>query len=132
MATIKYDLHKIMSNAHKLYKNARVKYSTFASALRKAWSMAKFEVKVAAGREQILKAEAERKAIEAERKEQAKIEKILFNARMESRRIMFEAEAKANYIRREIEARKAGLSYNDYMNGLAISMGYGSNKYLGD
>lgn len=125
MTAIKYDLHKIMSNAHKLYKNARVKYSTFASALRKAWSMAKFEVKVAAGREQILKAEAERK-------EQTKIEKILFNARMESRRIMFEAEAKANYIRREIEARKAGLSYNDYMNGLAISMGYGSNKYLGD
>ena len=62
MATIKYDLHKIMSNAHKLYKNARAKYSTFASALKKAWSMAKFEVKLAAGRVVL---QAERKAEEA-------------------------------------------------------------------
>lgn len=39
----KFDLHKIMSNAHKLYKNARAKYSTFASALKKhgAWLSSK-------------------------------------------------------------------------------------------
>lgn len=61
----KFDLHKIMSNAHKLYKNARAKYSTFASALRKAWSMAKFEVKIAAQKVVLdaqLKAEEERKS----------------------------------------------------------------------
>lgn len=66
----KFDLHKIMSNAHKLYKNARAKYSTFSSALKKAWSMAKFEVKAAAGRVAL---EAERKAKEA-RKAKARFE----------------------------------------------------------
>lgn len=66
----KFDLHKIMSNAHKLYKNARAKYTTFASALKKAWSMAKFEVKIAAKKVVL---EAERKA-EAARKAKARME----------------------------------------------------------
>ena len=43
----RYDLSKIMKRAHNLYKNAHAKYPTFADALRKSWSMAKFEVKVA-------------------------------------------------------------------------------------
>lgn len=69
----KFDLHKIMSNAHKLYKNARAKYSTFATALKKAWSMAKFEVKIA----------AEKVALEAERKaEEARKAKARFEAAM--------------------------------------------------
>jgi hypothetical protein len=69
----KFNLHKIMSNAHKLYKNARAKYSTFASALKKAWSMAKFEVKIA----------AEKFALEAERKaEEARKAKARFEAAM--------------------------------------------------
>ena len=42
----RYDLSKIMKRAHNLYKNARAKYPTFSDALRKSWSMAKFEVKV--------------------------------------------------------------------------------------
>lgn len=36
-----------MKRAYNLYKNARAKYQTFAYALRKSWSMAKFETKVA-------------------------------------------------------------------------------------
>ena len=68
----KFDLHKIMSNAHKLYKNARAKYNTFSEALKKAWAMAKFEVKIAAGR---IELEAERKAEEVRKAEgKAKID----------------------------------------------------------
>ena len=61
----KFDLHKIMGNAHKLYKNARAKYNTFSEALKKAWAMAKFEVRIAAGRMELeaeCKAEETRKA----------------------------------------------------------------------
>ena len=43
----RYDLSKIMKRAHNLYKNAHVKYPTFADALRKSWNMSKFEVRVA-------------------------------------------------------------------------------------
>ena len=58
----RYDLSKIMKRAHNLYKNAHAKYPTFADALRKSWSMAKFEVRVAEERQAI---EAETKAREA-------------------------------------------------------------------
>ena len=54
----RYDLSKIMRRAHQLFTNARAKYPTFSNALRKSWSMAKFEVRVA----------EERQAIEAETK----------------------------------------------------------------
>ena len=47
----RYDLSKIMKRAHNLYKNAHAKYPTFADALRKSWSMAKFEVRVAEERQ---------------------------------------------------------------------------------
>ena len=56
----RYDLSKIMKRAHNLYKNAHVKYPTFADALRKSWNMAKFEVRVAEERHAI---EAETKAL---------------------------------------------------------------------
>jgi len=49
----RYDLSKIMKRAHNLYKNAHAKYPTFADALRKSWSMAKFEVRVAEERQAI-------------------------------------------------------------------------------
>lgn len=42
-----YDLSNIMKRAPYLYKNARAKYPTFADTLRKSWSMAKFDAKVA-------------------------------------------------------------------------------------
>lgn len=47
----RYDLSKIMKRAHNFYKNAHAKYPTFADALRKSWSMAKFEVRVAEARQ---------------------------------------------------------------------------------
>ena len=74
----RYDLSKIMKRAHNLYKNAHAKYPTFADALRKSWSMAKFEVRVAEERQAI---EAETKAREAkvrEENEQAAISSVLF------------------------------------------------------
>ena len=55
----RYDLSKIMRRAHNLYQNAHAKYPTFADALRKSWSMAKFEVREAEARQAI---EAETKA----------------------------------------------------------------------
>ena len=63
----RYDLSKIMKRAHNLYKNAHAKYPTFADALRKSWSMAKFEVRVAEERQTI---EAETKAREAKVREE--------------------------------------------------------------
>ena len=84
-----------MKRAHNLYKNAHAKYPTFADALRKSWSMAKFEVRVAEERQAI---EAETKAREAkvrEENEQAAISSVLLRAQIESDRIRREAEAKA-------------------------------------
>ena len=87
----RYDLSKIMKRAHNLYKNAHVKYPTFADALRKSWNMAKFEVRVAEERHAI---EAETKAREAkkrEEREQAAIKSVLFHAQLEMDRIKRDA-----------------------------------------
>ena len=59
----RYDLSKIMKRAHNLYKNAHAKYPTFADALRKSWSMAKFEVRVAKERQAIEEEEKAREAL---------------------------------------------------------------------
>lgn len=78
----RYDLSKIMKRAHNLYNNALAKYPTFADALRKFWTMAKFEVKVSEERK-AMEAEAEaREAKVREEKEQAAIQSILFNAQL--------------------------------------------------
>ena len=69
----RYDLSKIMKRAHNLYKNAHAKYPTFADALRKSWSMAKFEVRVAEARQAIEAEEKAREAKEREENEQAAI-----------------------------------------------------------
>ena len=63
----RYNLSQIMKRAHNLYNNARAKYPTFSDALRKSWSMAKFEVRVAEERQAI---EAETKAREAKVREE--------------------------------------------------------------
>jgi len=123
----RYDLSKIMKRAHNLYKNARAKYPTFADALRKSWSMAKFEVRVA----------KERQAIEEEEKvreenEQAAISSVLLQAQIEADRIRREAEAKAERMKGEIAARKEGISYNEYQNRINRAMGYGCGSYCGD
>ena len=128
----RYDLSKIMKRAHNLYKNAHAKYPTFADALRKSWSMAKFEVKVAEERQAI---EAETKAREAkvrEENEQIAISSVLLRAQIEADRIRREAETKAERMKSEIAARKEGISYNEYQNRISRSMGYGCGSYCGD
>ena len=115
-----------------LFTNARAKYPTFADALRKSWSMAKFEVKVAEERQTI---EAETKAREAkvrEENEQAAISSVLLRAQIEADRIRREAEAKAERMKGEIAARKEGISYNEYQNRISRAMGYGCGSYCGD
>lgn len=72
----RYDLSKIMKRAHQLFINARAKYPTFADALRKSWSMAKFEVKVAETRQAI---EAEAKAERMKGEIAARKEGITYN-----------------------------------------------------
>ncbi len=123
----RYDLSKIMKRAHNLYKNAHAKYPTFSDALRKSWSMAKFEIKVAEARQAI---EAEEKA--RKEKEQAAINSVLLHAQLEADRIRREAEAKAERMRAEIAARKEGISYSEYQNRISRSMGYGCGSYCGD
>ena len=128
----RYDLSKIMKRAHNLYNNARAKYPTFADALRKSWSMAKFEVKVVEARQAM---EVEAKALEAnarEEREQAAIKSVLFHAQLEADRIRREAEAKAERMKGEIAARKEGISYNEYQNRISRAMGYGCGSYCGD
>lgn len=127
-----YDLSKIMKRAHNLYKNAHAKYPTFADALRKSWSMAKFEVRVVEARRAM---EAEVKALEVkerEGREQALINSVLLNAQIEADRIRREAEAKAERMKAEIAARKEGISYNEYQNRISRAMGYGCGSYCGD
>ena len=128
----RYDLSKIMKRAHNLYKNAHAKYPTFTDALRKSWSMAKFEIKVAEARQAIEAEEKARKEKEREEKEQAAINSVLLHAQLEADRIRREAEAKAERMRAEIAARKEGISYSEYQNRISRSMGYGCGSYCGD
>lgn len=128
----RYDLSKIMKRAHNLYNNARAKYPTFADALRKSWSMAKFEFKVVEARQAM---EVEAKALEAnarEEREQAAIKSVLFHAQLEADRIRREAEAKAERMKVEIAARKEGITYNEYQDRISRAMGYGCGVYCGD
>ena len=127
-----YNLSKIMKRAHQLYNNARAKYPTFSEALKKSWKMAKFDAMITANRPAL---EAETKAnkeAEQERKEQAAIQSILFNAQLEADRIKREAEAKAQRMREEIAARKENISYSEYQDRLSRAMGYGRGCYCGD
>ena len=128
----RYDLSKIMKRAHNLYKNAHAKYPTFADALRKSWSMAKFEVRIAEERQAIEAEEKAKAAAEQERREQAAIESVLLRAQIEADRIIRDAEAKAERMKGEIAARKEGISYNEYQNRISRAMGYGCSSYCGD
>ena len=128
----RYDLSKIMTRAHNLYKNAHAKYPTFADALRKSWSMAKFEVRIAEERQAIEAEEKAKAAAEQERREQAAIESVLLRAQIEADRIIRDAEAKAERMKAEIAARKEGISYNEYQNRINRAMGYGCGSYCGD
>ena len=128
----RYNLSEIMKRAHNLYNNARAKYPTFSEALAKSWQMAKFNVWVAE-QHQVCEAEAKaKKEVEQERKEQAAIQSILFNAQLEADRIKREAEAKAQRMREEIAARKENISCSEYQDRLSRAMGYGRGCYCGD
>lgn len=128
----RYNLSEIMKRAHNLYNNAHAKYPTFSEALAKSWKMAKFNVWVAE-QHQVREAEAKaKKEVEQERKEQAAIQSILFNAQLEADRIKREAEAKAQRMREEIAARKENISYSEYQDRLSRAMGYGRGCYCGD
>ena len=93
--------------------------------------MAKFNIQVT---ESIKAIDAEKEAQEAkeqEAREQAAIRSILFTAEQEAQRIKREAEAKAQRMRNEIAACKAGISYAEYQNRISRSMGYGYGSYCG-
>lgn len=128
----RYDLSKIMSDAHKLYKNARSKYATFGEALKKSWSMAKFQVRIA---EESAKMKAEsdaRKEAELQRREKEAAESVIAIARIKAGQIMSEARAKADRMKMESEARKNGVSLDTYMERMSEAMGYGNGSYCGD
>lgn len=127
-----YNLSKIMKRAHQLYNNARAKYPTFSEALKKSWKMAKFDAMITANRPALEAETKAKKEAEQERKEQAAIQSILFNAQLKADRIKREAEAKAQRMREEIAARKENISYSEYQDRLSRAMGYGRGCYCGD
>lgn len=126
----KYNLSDIMRNAHKLFRNTN-KY-TWAEALKKAWKMAKFNVWMKEQAEVRKLKEAEEAAKEEARREQAKIQSVLFNAELEAKRIMLAAEAKAERLKEEIAAKEQGISVAEYRERLSLAMGYGRGSYCGD
>lgn len=127
-----YNLSKIMKRAHQLYNNARAKYPTFSEALKKSWKMAKFDAMITVNRPALEAETKAKKEAEQERKEQAAIQSILFNAQLEADRIKREAEAKVQLMREEIAARKENISYSEYQDRLSRAMGYGRGCYCGD
>lgn len=127
-----YNLSKIMKKAHQLYNNARAKYPTFSEALKKSWKMAKFDAMITVNRPALEAETKAKKEAEQERKEQAAIQSILFNAQLEADRIKREAEAKAQRMREEIAARKENISYSEYQDRLSRAMGYERGCYCGD
>ena len=127
-----YNLSKIMKRAHQLYNNAHAKYPTFSEALKKSWKMAKFDAMITTNRPALEAETKAKKEAEQERKEQAAIQSILFNAQLEADRIKREAEAKAQRMREEIAARKENISYSEYQDRLSRAMGYGRGCYCGD
>ena len=125
----RYDLSKIMREAHMFRKNAKCSMS---EALRKSWRRAKFFKQI---NEQLPIIEAERKAEEeakAKRIREAAMQSIIFNAEQEARRIIHEAEYKVQRMKDEEAARKEGISYDEYQNRLSLAMGYGCGRYCGD
>jgi hypothetical protein len=126
----KYNLSDIMRNAHKLFRNTN-KY-TWVEALKRAWKMAKFNAWMKEQAEVRKLEEAEEAAKEEARREQAKIQSVLFNAELEAQRIRREAEAKAERMREEIAARKQGISVVEYRERISLAMGYGRGTYCGD
>lgn len=128
----KFNLSQIMKKAHNLYKNCPAKYPTFADALRKSWKMAKFDIWMNEQRQEREAEEAAAEVKEQVRREEAQIRSILFTAELEANRIKADAKAKAQRMREEIEARREGISYNEYQERTSRAMGYSCGHYCGD
>ena len=125
----RFNLSQIMNTAHKL--NRQGKY-TWSECLKKAWKMAKFNVwmkEEAAEREAKQAAEAASKQVEIEK---AQVRSILFHAELEAKRIMSEAKEVAKRLQMEQEAKKQGITYDEYQSRVSLQMGYGCGSYCGD
>lgn len=128
----RYNLSQIMKTAHNLRKNCPAKYPTFSAALKQSWKIDKFD---AWRKEQrsVLKAENEAQETkrEALRETSAK-EHAINEARRQAQRKAQEAKAQAQRLIDEAQARKQGISYNEYQNRISWQMGYGRGMYCGD
>lgn len=78
----KYNLHDIMNNAWRIFRNAKAGHGSeviFASALKKAWNMAKAVVKEAAAAAERAAEAAKRAAVEAAKREAAGVVRMHYS-----------------------------------------------------
>lgn len=125
----RYDLSKIMKQAHKLTKSGKY---TMSEALKKSWKMEKFNVWM---REQssILDEENRiKEQQEAQRIAKAKEESAKLAVELAAWREKQAAESAAERAREERYAKEMGLTYSQYQEQLSTSMGYGIGRYCGD
>lgn len=107
----RYDLSKIMKQAHRLMKSGKY---TMSKALKKSWKMEKFNVwmkeqSAAMNEENRIKAEAEAQRIAKAKEESAKAEaeRIIWRAKQAAQR----AKERAS---EEKAAKAMGLSFGEY------------------
>lgn len=125
----RYDLSKIMKQAHRLVKSGKYNLS---EALKKSWKMEKFNVwmkeqSAAINEENRVKAEAEAQRVAKAKEESAKAEaeRAIWRAKQAAER----AKERA---REERAAKAMGVSYGEYQNMISRAMGYGIGVYCGD
>lgn len=125
----RYDLSKIMKQAHRLMKSGKY---TMSEALKKSWKMEKFNVwmkeqKPIIDEQNRIKAEAE-----AQRLAKAKEEAIKAEAERSIKRAKQAAERAKERASEERAAKSLGMSYGEYQNMISRAMGYGIGVYCGD
>ena len=125
----RYDLSKIMKQAHRLMKSGKY---TMSEALKKSWKMEKFNVwmkeqKPIIDEQNRIKAEAE-----AQRLAKAKEEAIKAEAERAIKRAKQATERAKERASEERAAESLGMSYGEYQNMLSRAMGYGIGTYCGD
>ena len=128
----RYNLSLIMKTAHNLYKNCSSKYATFSVALKQSWKMAKFDLWRSEQRS-VLKAEKEAQEVKNQAIREASAKEYAINEiRRQAQRNADKAKYKAQRLIDEAQARKQGISYNEYQNRISWQMGYGCGMYCGD
>lgn len=78
----KYNLHDIMNNAWRIFRNAKAGHGSeviFASALKKAWNMAKAVIKEATDAAERAAEAAKRAAIEATKRKAAGVVRMHYS-----------------------------------------------------